>query len=301
MATQRFALITVLRSNQLLIAEGLPPMAEANLETPPACAIAASSASIATSGAFMPRIYHECEDLSTTNVSEFRGKITGVKTIAERLKLAREQSGLNQQELAKRAGVSQGTIGNIESGLRKQPRGLLEIAKALNVSPQWLSNGNGPMRESNIEPGPDIRGLVPLISWVQAGQWCEAAQPEQQSWGSLAVREPLPTYTNCEQYLPCPVPHSPSTFALRVKGDSMTAPYGRSYPEGCIIFVDPERRNPVNGDRVVACLADSNEVTFKVFKHEDGRRWLHPLNPAHQPLYERFSVLGTVLGKWEDG
>ena len=268
-------------------------MDDANLETPPACAIAVSSD-------FMPLIYHECEDSRTTNVSEFRGKITGVKTIAERLKLAREQSGLNQQELAKRAGVSQGTIGNIESGLRKQPRGLLEIAKALNVSPQWLSNGNGPMRESNIEPGPDIRGLVPLISWVQAGQWCEAAQPEQQAWG-VAACERQPIYMQSETLLPCPVPHSPTTFALRVKGDSMTAPYGRSYPEGCIIFVDPERRTPVNGDRIVACLADSNEVTFKIFKHEDGRKWLHPLNPSHQPLHERFSVLGTVLGKWEDG
>lgn len=81
----------------------------------------------------------------------------------------------------------------------------------------------------------------------------------------------------------------------------MTAPYGRSYPEGCIIFVDPERRSPVNGDRIVACLADSNEVTFKIFKHEDGRQWLQPLNPSHQPLYESFTVLGTVLGKWEDG
>lgn len=275
-------------------------MADANLDTPPACAMAASSASIATSGAFMSRIYHECEDRNTTNVSELHGKITPVNTIADRLKLAREQSGLNQHDLAKRAGVSQGTIGNIESGLRKQPRGLLGIAKALNVNPLWLSEGTGPMRESNIEPGPDIRGAVPLISWVQAGQWCEAAQPEQQAWGVVAC-ERQPKYMQSETYLPCPVPHSPSTFALRVKGDSMTAPYGRSYPEGCIIFVDPERRSPMNGDRIVACLADSNEVTFKVYKNEDGRRWLQPLNPLHQPLHDRFSVLGTVLGKWEDG
>jgi len=101
----------------------------------------------------------------------------------------------------------------------------------------------------------------------------------------------------------CPVIHSASTFALRVRGDSMTAPYGnsRTYPEGCIIFVDPERRTPTNGDRIVACLPDTNEVTFKVYKNEDGRQWLQPLNPAHEPIRAAFFVLGTVIGKWEDG
>ncbi len=83
----------------------------------------------------------------------------------------------------------------------------------------------------------------------------------------------------------------------------MTAPHGntRTYPEGCIIFVDPQQRTPVNGDRVVACLVGTDEVTFKVYKNEDGRQWLQPLNPSHEPIRESFQILGTVLGKWEDG
>lgn len=83
----------------------------------------------------------------------------------------------------------------------------------------------------------------------------------------------------------------------------MTAPSGagRTYPEGCIIFVDPMKRSPNNGDRVIACLEDSDEVTFKVYKNEDGKQWLMPLNPLHEPIREHFSVLGTILGKWEDG
>ena len=113
----------------------------------------------------------------------------------------------------------------------------------------------------------------------------------------------LSSYHDSPTYLPCPAPHGRSTFALRVKGDSMTAPYGRSYPDGCIIYVDPERRSPVNGDRIVACLVDTgdHEVTFKIYKNEDGRQWLAPLNTQHPPLFERFTVLGTVIGKWEDG
>ena len=45
--------------------------------------------------------------------------------------------------LAKKAGVSQSTIGNLEAGLRESPRQLLEIAAALGVSPLWLKTGEG--------------------------------------------------------------------------------------------------------------------------------------------------------------
>ena len=223
---------------------------------------------------------------------DINDKITAVNSIADRMKQAREAAGLTQPQLAKKAGVSPGTIGNIESGTRKQPRELLAIAAALRVTPTWLQSGTPPMRPSNIEEAPSTRGLVPLISWVQAGAWCEVAE----------VREHAPSHHDSSTYLPCPAPHSPSTFALRVKGDSMTAPYGRSYPDGCIIYVDPERRSPVNGDRIVACLdSGDHEVTFKIYKNEDGRQWLAPLNTQHPPLFERFTVLGTVIGKWEDG
>lgn len=80
----------------------------------------------------------------------------------------------------------------------------------------------------------------------------------------------------------------------------MTAPLGaaRSYPEGVIIYVDFEQKSPINGQRIVAKTDGGNEVTFKVFKDEDGRRWLQPLNPMHQPIYEKFKVLGTVIGTW---
>jgi len=61
--------------------------------------------------------------------------------IAERLKRAREAAGLTQPELAAKVGVSQGTIGNIETGLRKRPRDLLAIAAALRVDPHWLETG----------------------------------------------------------------------------------------------------------------------------------------------------------------
>ncbi len=219
-----------------------------------------------------------------------------------RLRAARKHAGLTQQDLSKRTGIPQSTISTAER-LGSGSAETVTYALACGVSPSWLATGEGEMLPSglistssvgsrltvaNTEPGPGVRGRVPLISWVQAGAWC---QPQD-------VLE----LEDVERWMLCMVPHSPGTFALRVRGDSMTAPHGntRTYPEGCFIFVDPERRTPSNGDRVVACLSGTDEVTFKIYKSEDGRQWLQPLNPSHEPIREKFHILGAVIGKWED-
>lgn len=204
----------------------------------------------------------------------------------ERLNLAFERAKISKTALWKHCGVSSGLVTQWLDGTVKKLSGenLLKVAKLLNVSPEWLLTGKG--RFSNTAPGPDIRNYVPLISEVQAGEWSEAIDPHE------------PGYA--EDWLPCPKKNGHHTYALRVRGDSMTAPFGKSYPEGCIIFVDPDKRSPANGERIIAKLKGSNEVTFKAFQRDAGRVWLKPLNPQHPPVMEPFTVLGTVIGKWED-
>lgn len=79
-----------------------------------------------------------------TNVIKFRNKITIVKTLKERLVYARELRGLTQGELAAKAKCAQSAIGNAESGERQTLRNLVLVARALNVSPDWLFDGHGP-------------------------------------------------------------------------------------------------------------------------------------------------------------
>lgn len=141
---------------------------------------------------------------------------------------------------------------------------------------------------TNLLPGPDINGGVPLISWVRAGSWDDANDPFHPG--------------DADDWLPYPRKGgSGRVYALRVRGDSMYNPAGpKSYPDGSIIFVDPDRKSPVNGERVIAKLEGSPEVTFKVFMSDAGRSWLRALNPNYPPIETKFKILGTVVGKWED-
>ena len=204
---------------------------------------------------------------------------------------AGSQTALSQKTGKAPAQISQWLNASVKSGSGK-PRVMgnamaRQMEAVLGKPTGWMDQQNTQDAQLvNIEPGPDTRGKVPLISWVQAGVWCHASEP-------LAAYE-------VERWMDCPRSHSDQTFALRVRGDSMTASHGRTFPEGCYIFVDGAKRSPVNGECVVACLPHSDDTTFKVFKHEDGRQWLAPLNPQHPTIHEPFHILGTVIGKWED-
>lgn len=90
---------------------------------------------------------------------------------------------------------------------------------------------------------------------------------------------------------------SKRAFALRVTGDSMTSPFPnvRSFPEGTIIIVDPDRgADP--GDFVVAKDVDTQQATFKQLMQDGGRWFLKALNPAY-PAIEIDDPAMRVIGR----
>lgn len=131
---------TFLRARQFDTALWTTPRASPSWAVPPTSLMARSSACI------LP-FKHERDCPVNTNVRT--GLITGVKedldTIAKRLAHARLEKQLSQAQLATSAGVSQGTIGNIEAGIRLSKQSLPMIAEALGISLHWLRDGKGPM------------------------------------------------------------------------------------------------------------------------------------------------------------
>lgn len=75
------------------------------------------------------------------------------ETLADRLNLAMEQSGMSQGALAKASGVAQPTIWRLTSGNARGSTKIVEIANALGVRTEWLSSGIGPMRNDGQQSG----------------------------------------------------------------------------------------------------------------------------------------------------
>lgn len=209
--------------------------------------------------------------------------------------------GVDVQKQLKSVGVSK-TTQAISKWLNgeaiAEADSMVALSAWLHVRREWLEYGVLPKTHEGasgehtssaanaMTAKPSIKRFsdVPLISWVKAASShpaaLEAESAENGSW------------------LPCPVPISKSGYALLVRGDSMTNPgSGRSYPAGCIIFVDPELATKP-GDRVVAQLPHTNEVTFKVLAEDAGRQFLRPINPQYPiiEISEGTHICGKVVG-----
>lgn len=215
--------------------------------------------------------------------------------LQDRFKIARERIGLSQRELAERVHASQVMISKIEQGRTSQPRRLEDFARVLNVSAEWLQFGINPpawvdepeLNDEAVNYRPVINYReVPIVSWIKAGDFCCTDDSQ------VPVDE-------FEKIL-CPEPSaSEKTFALTVVGDSMTAPVGRSYPEGTIIFVDPLRVAKA-GDRVIA-RTDKGHTFKELAENEYGEQYLKPLNPnpAYQPIFDKgIEICGVVIGSY---
>jgi len=146
-----------------------------------------------------------------------------------------------------------------------------KIEESLNLPHAWMDQAHDTQNiHANVEPGPDIAGKVPLISWVQAGAWAEVIDNFHPG--------------DAEDWIDTTANVSSQSFALRVKGDSMTNPHGTpSIPEGSMVVVDPNAHCD-NGNIVVARLNDSMEATIKKLVIDGGQRYLKPLNPAYPTI-----------------
>lgn len=134
----------------------------------------------------------------------------------------------------------------------------------------WLASGEGQKTAGNTGEGntstPSLLAKrVPVISWVQAGEWTEIVevyQPgEDTEWVAVSSKA------------------GKHAFGLRISGTSMEP----LFLEGDIIIVDPAVEAE-SGKLVVARLNHDNEATFKKLVRDGGRTYLEPLNKRYQPI-----------------
>lgn len=156
------------------------------------------------------------------------------------------------------AQVSQWVTGNrsIGDGVARQ------IEMVLDLPAGWMWTGDL-SEPSNVQPAHQVYSDVPLISWVQAGNWAEAIDLLHTGEG-----ERIDTTYKPRRH----------TFALRVVNDSMSP----EFAEGDIIIVEPDA-NAENGSYVVV-RQNGNEATFKQLIKDGNHYYLKPLNKTYPML-----------------
>lgn len=175
------------------------------------------------------------------------------------IKELRKERNMSQETLGNAIGVDKGNISRYESGKQfPELDKISNIAEALGVEVwELFAKAQG----CNFSEASELY-RVPLISWVQAGNYNEVFLDPT----NLDNLEWVETTYRARRY----------TYALRVVGDSMEP----KFPEGCVIIVEPEEQ-PHNKSYVIALLQDSNKATFKQLIDDESGKYLKPLNEKY--------------------
>lgn len=202
-------------------------------------------------------------------------------SVAEFVTKARLKMGLTQQELGDLFFKTRATVSHWEAQKHEPEYSMLLKLSEMSGIP--LPGTSSAAAVSNVSTPGTAYPAVPLISWVQAGNWAEIVDNYTPGDDELiAARDSKPG-----RY----------AFALRVEGDSMISHNHISFPPGTIIIVDPARA-PGSGDFVVAKDVDTGCATFKRLMQDAGRWFLKPLNPAYPliPIDDpAIRVIGVVI------
>ena len=207
-----------------------------------------------------------------------------MSTIGDKILERRTALNMSQDELAQKVGYKdRSSIAKIESGERDiRQKKLIEFAKALDTTPQWLM---GYEEKTNISAvyKKNIR-MVPVFESVSAG------------FGAYAddqILDYCPFIINSEK-------EAAETIAIRVSGDSMSP----KIEDGDIIRV--HKQESVDSGSIAVVLLDGEEGLVKKVVY--GNDWieLHSINPYY-PVRRfegeevlRLRVVGLVKGSFRD-
>ncbi|MFW5407259.1 helix-turn-helix domain-containing protein [Pectobacterium brasiliense] len=204
-----------------------------------------------------------------------------METLAERVAYAMQQRKMTQAGLAAAADMSQPSVWKITSGRSKTSKKTFDIAKALNVSPQWLLTGEGEM---------DATDAVNQLGRVDADT--STTEDQSQSMGIKVVN-----FWDGEVITPklTAVPDSLDTTnarAYKLKHDSGY----EELPAGSVVVVDT-KENPGRMDYVFVEI-DGNYSVYKVLPGSNGKKQLidtEPRSPLIDVDGKTVRIIGVVM------
>lgn len=199
--------------------------------------------------------------------------------LKDRLKKARTARGLSQTELAKRINVSQVAIQRLEAGDVKSTTFLVELATALEVSPNWLLHGILP---SSVDQKTVVQNL-PLITMQDVIPYLQDGT--------------LPTDYRSVPMLMSSVKISPKTFSMEIDGDAMVSQQepSKSIFPGEMAVIDPERTAKI-GDIVLAQIT-SEDLKIRQYMKDGSQTLLKALSDKYNHIImgDETKILGVVV------
>lgn len=199
------------------------------------------------------------------------------ETLGDRIRLRRKSLQLTQKQLAQQVKVSHVAISQWEKE-ETLPRGenLLRLAEALDCTPAYLIDGDGPVFSENSWAG---LHQIPLLSQRDVAQWLNDAS---------SVRHELLMHNDMAL--------SQQSFAIRVEEQAMTPAILR----GDVVIIDPSLA-PQPGDCVLA-MQQQNALlrTWRQRGSEEGvaQFELAPVNINFPELHssrDSLQLIGTLV------
>ncbi|MCW2254044.1 phage repressor protein C with HTH and peptisase S24 domain [Providencia alcalifaciens] len=215
-------------------------------------------------------------------------------TLAQRLKQARTNKGFTQSELAELVGLSQAAIQKIETGKAATSTKLIEIAKELNVEPEWLSSGAGDNPTPHISSSVKIE-LADDVSNIERYRVDILDIEASAGKGVMVLDDFIETITSIEYS----VEEAKRLFGGRpaetvkmitVKGDSMS----ETFEPRDQIFVDTTIDH-FDGDGIYVFVLD-NQLYIKRLQMQYKKLAIISDNPRYETWYlEENSMDGMFI------
>lgn len=209
-----------------------------------------------------------------------------------RLKQARLKKKLTQEELAEIVGIKQQAVQRIEAGKVKSTSYVVQLAQALDVTPEWLALGEE-TAETGLADG--------HTSSNASTQQC--TQAPLLKWHDLELVKQLPLSSGEYSKLPLLDRVCNKCFALQIKDNSMTAtnPGQPSFLPNDYIIIDTSLESK-NGDFVIAKLDNSSQMTFRQLVSSPTGNQLSPLNKQYNNILvnDNVEIIGTVIFRYSN-